>query len=73
MNFQSVYVGQSVNEAGVAIGGYKNAAAPPSTELLHEIEYLDAAVGEIVSGLKNGYDGDRTWRDLLRLDTSAEL
>ena len=27
MNFQSVYVGQSVNEAGVAAGGYKNAAA----------------------------------------------
>jgi hypothetical protein len=52
MNFQSVYVGQSVNEAGVATGGYKNAAAVPGTELLGEIEYVDTAIGEIVSGLK---------------------
>ena len=52
MNFQSVYVGQSVNEAGVAAGGYKNAAAAPSEELLGEIEYVDTAVGEIVGALK---------------------
>jgi len=52
MNFQSVYVGQSVNEAGVAVGGYKNAAALPSAELLQEIEYVDTAIGEIVSALK---------------------
>lgn len=53
MNFQSVYVGQSVNEAGVAVGGYKNAAALPSAELLREIEYVDTAIGEIVNALKN--------------------
>jgi hypothetical protein len=47
MNFQSVYVGQSVNEAGVAAGGYQNAAALPS-ELLGEVEYVDTAIGEIV-------------------------
>ena len=52
MNFQSVYVGQSVNEAGVAAGGYKNAAALPSAELLGEIEYVDTAIGEIVGALK---------------------
>ena len=52
MNFQSVYVGQSVNEAGVAVGGYKDAAALPSAELLQEIEYVDTAIGEIVSALK---------------------
>ncbi len=52
MNFQSVYVGQSVNEAGVAAGGYKNAEALPSAELLGEIEYVDTAIGEIVNGLK---------------------
>src|SRR5271163_1906978 len=52
MNFQSVYVGQSVNEAGVASGGYKNAAAVPSAELLGEIEYVDTAIGEIVGALK---------------------
>jgi Type I phosphodiesterase / nucleotide pyrophosphatase len=51
MNFQSVYVGESVNEAGVAAGGYKNAAALPSVELLHEIEYVDTCIGEIVNGL----------------------
>jgi hypothetical protein len=51
MNFQSVYVGQSVSEAGVATGGYKNAAAVPTPELLNEIEYVDACIGEIVKGL----------------------
>jgi len=53
MNFQSVYVGQSLNEAGVASGGYKNAAALPTLELLKEIEYVDTAVGMIVNALKN--------------------
>jgi Type I phosphodiesterase / nucleotide pyrophosphatase len=52
MNFQSVYVGQSVNEAGVAPGGYTNAAAAPSAQLLGEIEYVDTAIGTIVSALK---------------------
>jgi hypothetical protein len=52
MNFQSVYVGESVYEAGVAAGGYKNAAAFPSAELLKEIEYVDTAIGEIVGALQ---------------------
>lgn len=52
MNFQSVYVGESVNEAGVAAGGYQNAAALPSSELLEEIEYVDTAIGAIVNTLK---------------------
>jgi hypothetical protein len=52
MNFQSVYVGQSVNEAGVATGGYQNAAAAPSQQLLSEVEYVDTAVGIIVNALK---------------------
>jgi Type I phosphodiesterase / nucleotide pyrophosphatase len=60
MNFQSVYVGQSVNEAGVAVGGYKNAAALPGTELLQEIEYVDTAVGEVVSALKSAGLYDNT-------------
>ena len=59
MNFQSVYVGQSVNEAGVAVGGYKNAAALPSAELLQEIEYVDTCIGVIVNALKtNGIYND---------------
>jgi hypothetical protein len=53
MNFQSVYVGQSVNEAGVAVGGYKNAAALPTLPLLGDIEYVDAAIGDIVGALKS--------------------
>ena len=52
MNFQSVYVGQAVNEPGVAAGGYQNAAALPSAQLLNEIEFVDTAIGEIVSALK---------------------
>jgi hypothetical protein len=52
MNFQSVYVGESVSEAGVATGGYKNAAALPSSELLQEIEYVDTCIGEIVAALR---------------------
>jgi Type I phosphodiesterase / nucleotide pyrophosphatase len=60
MNFQSVYVGQSVNEAGVAAGGYQNAAALPSSELLGEIEYVDAAIGEIVKSLKDAGIYDST-------------
>jgi hypothetical protein len=53
MNFQSVYVGESVYEAGVGGGGYKNAAAAPGTELLQEVEYVDTAIGEIISSLKS--------------------
>jgi hypothetical protein len=53
MNFQSVYVGESVNEAGVASGGYKNASAFPSFQLLQEIEYVDTCIGAIVNGLVN--------------------
>jgi hypothetical protein len=60
MNFQSVYVGQSVNEAGVAAGGYQNAAALPTSELLGEIEYVDAAIGEIVKSLKDAGIYDST-------------
>jgi hypothetical protein len=53
MNFQSVYVGQSTNETGVAVGGYQNAAALPSAPLFGEVEYVDTAIGEIVAALKS--------------------
>lgn len=52
MNFQAVYIGQSVAEPGVGNGGYQNAAALPSTKLLAEIEFVDASIGDIVAGLK---------------------
>jgi hypothetical protein len=53
MNFQSVYIGQSLNEPGVGSGGYQNAAATPSAELLQPIEDVDASIGQIVNGLKD--------------------
>ena len=52
MNFQSVYIGQSVVEPGVGSGGYQNAEALPSSELLKEIEFVDASIGDIVGALK---------------------
>jgi len=53
MNFQAVYIGESVNEPGVAKGGYKNAAGLPSDELFDEIKFIDASIGDIVTALKN--------------------
>ncbi len=53
MNFQSVYIGESVNEPGVGVGGHTDAAATPTEFLLHDIEFVDASVGEIVNALKN--------------------
>jgi hypothetical protein len=53
MNFQAVYIGESVAEPGVANGGYKNAAAVPSDELLKEIRFVDASIGDIVNALKD--------------------
>lgn len=52
MNFQAVYIGESVNEPNVSVGGYKNAAGVPSDALLKQVEFVDASIGEIVQGLK---------------------
>jgi len=52
MNFQAVYIGQSINEPTVGSGGYRNAAALPSAPLLRQIEFVDASIGDIVNGLK---------------------
>jgi hypothetical protein len=52
MNFQAVYIGESVNEPTVAKGGYQNAAGLPTPQLLNEIEFVDASIGDIVHGLK---------------------
>jgi hypothetical protein len=60
MNFQAVYTGESVSEPGVASGGYQNAAALPSEELLKEIEFVDASIGDIVNGLKDAGIYDNT-------------
>jgi hypothetical protein len=52
MNFQAVYIGESVYEPGVGKGGYQNAAGLPSAKLLQEIEFVDASIGDIVGALK---------------------
>ncbi len=60
MNYQSVFVGQALYEPSVGKGGYLNAAAAPSAELLNEIEYVDTSIGDIVSGLKDAGIFDNT-------------
>ena len=52
MNFQAVYIGESTAEPGVGNGGYQNAAGAPSEQLLKEIQFVDASIGDIVSALK---------------------
>lgn len=53
MNFQAVSVGQKLIEKNVATGGYVDGAGTPSAELLKEIEYVDEAIGEMVTTLKD--------------------
>jgi hypothetical protein len=53
MNFQAVYFGESLSEPNVAVGGYQNAAGAPSDELLQEIEFVDASIGDIINALKD--------------------
>jgi hypothetical protein len=60
MNFQAVYIGQSVVESGVGTGGYRNVAALPSAQLLQEIKFVDASIGEIVGALKHAGIYDET-------------
>lgn len=52
MNFQAVSVGQKLIEANVGSGGYSDAAGTPSGQLLQEIQFVDAAIGEWVSELQ---------------------
>lgn len=53
MNFQAVYIGESVLEPNVATGGYRNAAGLPSEQLFKEIQFVDASIGGIVDALKD--------------------
>ena len=47
MNFQAVSVGQKLIEGGVK-GGYTDAAGDPTPSMLGEIEFVDAAIGQMV-------------------------
>ncbi len=53
MNFQAVSVGQKLIEKNFGTGGYVDGAGTPTTELLREIEFVDASVGEMVTNLKD--------------------
>ena len=60
MNFQAVSVGQKLIEKGVATGGYQDATGTPTTELLSEIQFVDASIGEMIKELKEGRLYDST-------------
>jgi hypothetical protein len=51
MNFQAVSVGQKLIEHGVK-GGYTNAAGDPTPDMQNEIQFVDEAIGQMVSTLK---------------------
>jgi Type I phosphodiesterase / nucleotide pyrophosphatase len=51
MNFQAVSVGQKLIANGLK-GGYSDAAGTPTAPMLAEIEYVDAAIGQMVGALK---------------------
>src|SRR5262249_44056169 len=51
MNFQAVSVGQKLIENGVA-GGYTDAAGHPTPDMVREIQFVDAAIGQMVQELK---------------------
>ena len=55
MNFQAVSVGQKLleNKNGVITkGGYTDAAGTPTPAMLAQIEFVDAAIGQMVTELK---------------------
>ncbi len=52
MNFQAVSVGQKLIEGNVGSGGYTDATGVPTSFLLGEIQFVDAAVGEWISELQ---------------------
>jgi hypothetical protein len=60
MNFQAVYAGEILVEPSAGKGGYQNAAGLPNAELLKEIEFVDASIGDIIDALKNGGLYDNT-------------
>jgi hypothetical protein len=51
MNFQAVSVGEKLIENGV-FGGYKDGAGNPTPSLLSEIQFVDAAIGQMVQALQ---------------------
>ena len=52
MNFQAVSVGQKLIENGVK-GGYTDAAGDPTPSMASEIQFVDAAIGQMVEELED--------------------
>jgi arylsulfatase A-like enzyme len=53
MNFQAVSVGQKLIQGTTLKGGYINNAGDPTTPLASEIKFVDAAIGQMVTALRN--------------------
>jgi arylsulfatase A-like enzyme len=54
MNFQAVSVGEKLIEKSVGMtGGYMDAQGTPTAALLGEIQFVDHAIGQMVSALKS--------------------
>jgi hypothetical protein len=54
MNFQAVSVGEKLVEKSLGLtGGYVDTLGTPSDSLFAEIQYVDTAVGQMVTELKN--------------------
>jgi arylsulfatase A-like enzyme len=60
MNFQAVSVGQKLIQGGTLKGGYTDAAGDPTAPMLGEIQFVDAAIGQMVTALKNQHLLDST-------------
>jgi hypothetical protein len=52
MNFQAVSVGQKLIEQGAGTGGYLDALGTPGAPLLNQIQFVDSAIGSMVSELR---------------------
>src|SRR5271165_807520 len=52
MNFQAVSVGQKLIQKSGPTGGYLDAYGTPTPSLLSEFQFVDAAIGQMVSELK---------------------
>jgi hypothetical protein len=54
MNFQAVSVGQKLVEKSLGLtGGYVDVEGTPSDSLFAEIQYVDGAIGQMVTALRN--------------------
>ena len=60
MNFQAVSVGQKLIQGGTLKGGYTDAAGDPTVPMLGEIQFVDSAIGQMVTALKNQHLLDST-------------